>query len=270
VNKLSVEEVPIKLGNEVDVFEERGILRTGDERLDDFLNLQRGIPIMIAGEAYTGKTTLAMSISLETLSRGGRVFYVDSEHGVLGKRIAQMCSARGIELNLVKRRMRVLRVNRLSGLSKYLRYASTKYDLIVVDSISRLVINDSRASTSNLKSLENSVTRAYNILSESVTRLVERNGSLIVINEVIPRTESKDVFHTLKLSLDKLTVLTKIIVCMTMKRGRRLLYLERHPFKPSIYEEPLFIEYKITNKGVEYISRVQVEKGMIHYYVDVY
>lgn len=270
MNSLSIKEIPIKLGNEIDIFEEKRGLYTGDERLDNFLNLQQGIPIMIAGEAYTGKTTLAMSISLETLSRGGRVFYVDSEYGVLGKRITQMCSNRNIKTDLVRKRMRVLRINRLGDLSKYLRYASTKYDLVVIDSISRLIINDSRLNINDFRSLENSVTKAYNILSESVTNLVKRNGSLIIVNEVIPKAEGKDAFYTLKLSLGKLTVLTKIIICMIMKKGKRLLYLERHPFKASIYEEPLFIEYKITNKGIKYIGRVYVERDIIHYYVDVY
>lgn len=265
-----IEEIPIEYGNEIDVFKEKDILSTGDERLDEFLSLQRGIPTMIAGPAYTGKTTLAISLSLETLLKGGRVFYVDSEYGVIGSRVAQMCNVRRMSLDLVKRRMRILRINELNELSKYLKYACAEYDLVVIDSISRLILKSSRASTNNLESLERLIAKAYGILCECVATLAERNRTLVVVNEIIPKAESGEAFYTLKVSLARLAVLTKIIVCMIMKEGKRFLYLERHPFKASVYEEPVFIEYRITGKGLEYVGKAYVKKGVVRYHVDIY
>jgi len=268
--KLLAEEIPVKLSGEIDVFEnkKREILSTGDTRLDEFLSLQRGIPIMIAGAAYTGKTTLALSISLDALAKGNKVFYIDSECGVLGNRIIQMCNARNINLSLVKERMKILRISKLEKLSEYLKYASDKYDLVIVDSISRFIMGGMRTDTKSLESLEGLISKAYITLNESIIALSKRNGTLLVINEIIPKAK-KDIFYTLTISLTRLAVLTKIIVCLITKRDKRFLYLERHPFKASIYEEPLFVEYRITNKGLEYLGKVHLDKGMIQYHVDI-
>ena len=265
------EEIPVRLNGEIELFKKTKILKTGDALIDEFLSLESTLPIMIAGSPYTGKTTLAISIASSTIAEGKKVFYIDTEYGFSGTRLKQICKARSLDENNITRNMKVLRIDNLDLLFRYVKYACRRYDLIIIDSISRPIIKEmNKQIMKEGKTDEKILIKAYNLLHEAIVELSEREKSIMFTNEIIPKIEKEDVFYTLKLSFNKLAVLAKIIIGMIMRKGRRFMYIERHSFKPSVYEYPVFIEYKIDDSGIRYLNKVYIERDKISYYVEVY
>ncbi len=268
----------IKLDGEVDLeVEENDILRVGDPKLDEAFSLERGTSILIFGPPFTGKTTLALTISINEIKESrGRVFYIDTENGVSPYRVKAMLNSHGISLQESKFKLKLLRVFSLREALGYASYAiKNDFSLIVIDSLSRLFYIEAH------KHNETEVSEViYNALNELQKEAYERNSTIIITSE------SKDVeeqtldleslnphqllaLHKYPWPLTSLGSLAKIAVGLIMLKGRRYAFIERHRSKPSVYEDLRYYEFCISNEGIKYVGSVEFIGSKVAYKVSI-
>lgn len=117
------------------------MIRTNIKKLDQFLSgsIKNGIIVDIFGSSGTGKTQLAMQISISALQNGGQVLFQDTTGGFRPERMMEMMNARNIKLDLLDK----VSVGRLTNTSEQIQYLkkiknNSDFSLIVIDNITDL------------------------------------------------------------------------------------------------------------------------------------
>lgn len=266
-------EIVVRRMGEVDLLEENEhTLETGDSEIDEFLSLEVGVPIMVFGTAFVGKTTLCTSIAVSAISNGHRVLYIDSERGLSIRRLRTISRARHIDWNLIRRGLKVMRIYDIETIVKYVEEAyEDHFDLVIIDSMSRPFLRELHARS--LGELENKYELlAHNIYSRLAyisDRLIEEDKSLIFVSESKYNRRKDNKFYVPPVPFPAISVIAKIGIGMFLKNGRRYMFIERHSSRPAVYESNEFLEFRIVENGLEYVSRVCIEKDRLSYYLPV-
>ena len=271
---LSIEN--LRLEGEVDLTEEDMVVDIGDPVLTDALFIERGILTLIFGHAFTGKTTLALAASINEAANAGRVFYIDTENGVSPARVRKLLSARGITLDAIKGKLKLIRAFELREVLGYAGYAmKMRYSLIVIDSISRVYLAESRK-----RDREEVAHDIYVALNDLQRRAAEEGATIILTSETCKKQpsvvdlEGLNPHQLLALNespwpMEALGSLAKIAIGLLIVNGRRYAYVERHRSKPSIYEDLRYYEFKIVESGLKYVGSVEFMGSKVAYRVPV-
>ncbi|RLE89756.1 MAG: hypothetical protein DRJ49_02030 [Thermoprotei archaeon] len=266
-------EVVIRRMGEVDLLEEGGYtLETGDEDIDEFLSLEIGVPILIFGTAFVGKTTLCTTIAISAVSKGQKVLYIDSERGLNPRRLRIISKTRKLRWNLLTKRLKVMRIYNVDSIVRLVEEAyENQFDLIIIDSISRPFLRELYA-----KSIEE-LEGKYELLTHNIysrlayisDKLMEEDRSLILVSESKYGKRKGDKFYIPPIPFPSISVIAKIGIGMFIKKGRRFMFIERHCSRPAVYESNEFLEFKIAEHGLEYVSRVCIDRDKICYYLPI-
>jgi len=116
------------------------MIETGIKKLDDFLigGIKKGTITDIFGARGTGKTQLAMQISINSLHYGD-VFFQDTTGEFRPERLIEMIKARNMEPNLLER----IKVGRVTNTAEQIQYLKkithmNNFSLIIIDNVTDL------------------------------------------------------------------------------------------------------------------------------------
>ena len=116
------------------------MISTGIKKLDHFLGggIKSGIITDIFGATGTGKTQLAMQITINSLLQGGQVLFQDTTGKFRPERMLDMIKTRNLEQNILDR----VKVGRITNASEQIQYLSkikeTNFSLVVIDNVTDL------------------------------------------------------------------------------------------------------------------------------------
>src|SRR3989304_5041355 len=116
------------------------MISTGIKKLDHFLGggIKSGIITDIFGATGTGKTQLAMQITINSLLHGGQVLFQDTTGQFRPERMLDMIKTRNLEHNMLDR----VKVGRITNASEQIQYLSkikeTNFSLVVIDNVTDL------------------------------------------------------------------------------------------------------------------------------------
>ncbi|MGQ0791466.1 MAG: ATPase domain-containing protein [Nitrosopumilaceae archaeon] len=116
------------------------MISTGIKKLDHFLDggIKSGIITDIFGATGTGKTQLAMQITINSLLQGGQVLFQDTTGQFRPERMLDMIKTRNLEPNILDR----VKVGRITNASEQIQYLSkikeTNFSLVVIDNVTDL------------------------------------------------------------------------------------------------------------------------------------
>jgi len=115
------------------------MIPTGAKKLDKFLGggIKNGIITDIFGANGTGKTQLAIQISVNCLEQGGHVFFQDTTGNFKPERMHQVMKNRNMDVSLMDK-VKVARITNTSEQIKFLSKINSNFDLIVIDNVSDL------------------------------------------------------------------------------------------------------------------------------------
>ena len=116
------------------------MISTGIKKLDNFLGggIKNGIITDIFGSTGTGKTQLAMQITINSLLQGGQALFQDTTGQFRPERMLEMIKNRNLEQNILDR----VKVGRITNASEQIQYLSkikeSDFSLIVIDNVTDL------------------------------------------------------------------------------------------------------------------------------------
>ncbi|RLE77992.1 MAG: hypothetical protein DRJ39_02065 [Thermoprotei archaeon] len=251
------EELKIYVKGEVDLDRTPDFMSTGVPEIDDFLKISYGTVSMFFGTPFSGKTTICLSIALNELAKNKKVLYIDSENGVFPSRIHQMASRSKIgNLNNLK----LLKLYSLNEVLKYAKNFMNNYDIVIIDSFSRPFLKSLHArSTRELEEkYQEKLVKSYDILTDLAGQVYSENKSLILVSEIkkIKRLKSKKDLKMLNFELPfaNILFLAKNAYGVVVYDDTRVLYIDRHLFKPSFYEDGRVLVFEINDEGLEYVK----------------
>ncbi len=116
------------------------MVSTGIKKIDQFLDVgnKNGIIIDVFGATGTGKTLLAMQISINSLLQGGSVLFQDTAAKFRPERMVDLIKSRDLDPNLLDK-IKVARITNTSEQIKYLsKIKENDFSLVIIDNITDL------------------------------------------------------------------------------------------------------------------------------------
>ena len=116
------------------------MISTGIKKIDQYLDggIKNGTITDIFGETGTGKTQLAMQISINSLLTGGTVLFQDTTGKFRPERMLDLIKSRELDPNLLDR-VKVARITNTSEQIKYLsKIKENDFSLVIIDNITDL------------------------------------------------------------------------------------------------------------------------------------
>ena len=116
------------------------MISTSIEKLDRFLGggIKNGIILDIFGARGTGKTHLAIQISLNSLKNGGEVFFLDTSGGFRPERMLEIIKSKNLDPVLLDK----VRVGRATNTYDQINFISkiseSNFSLIIIDNVTEL------------------------------------------------------------------------------------------------------------------------------------
>lgn len=117
------------------------MIGSGLKKLDEFLNggIKNGIITDIFGANGTGKTQLAIQISINSLKEGGKILFQDTTNEFRPERMLEIVKRRKLESNLLDR----VTVARITNTAEQIGYISKikeirDFSLVVIDNVTDL------------------------------------------------------------------------------------------------------------------------------------
>ena len=116
------------------------MISTGLQKLDTFLSggIPNGVIIDIFGGNGTGKTQLALQLSINSIKNGGNVLFLDTTGGFRPERILEIQKKSNLDINLLDK----ITVSRITNTSEQINLLNTltenNFSLIVIDNVTDL------------------------------------------------------------------------------------------------------------------------------------
>ena len=123
------------------------MILTGLQKLDTFLSggIPNGVIIDIFGGNGTGKTQLALQLSINSIKNGGNVLFLDTTGGFRPERILEIQKKSNLDINLLDK----ITVSRITNTSEQINLLSTltenNFSLIVIDNVTCLLYTSDAA-----------------------------------------------------------------------------------------------------------------------------
>jgi len=129
------------------------MISTGIKKIDQFLDggIKNGIITDIFGATGTGKTQLAIQISINSLLQGGNVLFQDTTGKFRPERMLDFIKSRNLDPNILDR----VKVARITNTSEQINYLSKikedSFALVVIDNITDLFSYEFSKDVQNLE-----------------------------------------------------------------------------------------------------------------------
>ena len=129
------------------------MISTGINKLDSLLGggIRGGMITDIFGATGTGKTQLTMQISINSLSDGGQVLFLDTTGQFRPERMLDLIKIRNLDPNLLDR-VKVARITNSSEQIKFLsKIKENDFSLVVIDNVTDLFSFEYKKEDQNLE-----------------------------------------------------------------------------------------------------------------------
>jgi len=186
------------------------LICTGIKKLDEILGggIRNGLITDIFGEAGTGKTQLAMQISVNSLLQGGKILFHDTTGEFRPERMLEMMESNNNNSNLLNN-VEVARITNVAEQKKFLTKLNEKnnFSLFIIDNVTSLFSFEYSKVNQSLerdKSLMEYVHNLSTIAIENKIPIIMTNGITSFDNmdkEIFYR--SIDIFTQIKIKLSK-------------------------------------------------------------------
>jgi len=215
------------------------MIPTGIKKLDKFLGggIKNGIITDIFGANGTGKTQLAIQISVNCLEQGGHVFFQDTTGNFKPERMHQVMKNRNMDVSLMDK-VKVARITNTSEQIKFLSKINSNFDLVVIDNVSDLFSFEYSKDEVSLE--KNQSIMKY---MHSLSKIIIQNKIPTVITNMI-RTIDNTEKENLEKSVSKFTHM-KIKLS---KKGTKYIAKSYSPF------QEIEFDYKISLDGFQELS----------------
>ncbi len=261
------EELKVYLKGEVDLEKEAEFLSTGVPEIDGFLEIPYGSTSMFFGPPFSGKTAFCLSIALSEAVKGKKVLYIDTENGVFPARVLRMAENRNFP-NLDN--FKLLKIYTLNEVLKTAASSLDRYDIVIIDSFSRPFLKDLHAKSREEleEKYHQRLLEVYDVLTDAAGVIYNKSKSLILVSEIkrIRKLKTKRDIKLLNFDLPfaNLLYLAKNAYGLVVYDGMRVLFIDRHQFKPSFYENLRILVFEIEDGGVKYVKEgTFTEEGLI-------
>ena len=214
------------------------MIKTGIGKLDQLLKggIRSGIITDIFGATGTGKTQLAMQISVNSLEAGGRVFFLDTTGKFRPERMLDFIKSRDLDPKLLDN-VKVFRTTNTSEqISNLSKIKEDDYSLVVIDNITDLFSFEYTKEDQNLE--KNSIFMRY--MHDLSFNAIQNNLPVIITN-MIRSFGDKEVEN-----FEKPIELYTHVKIHLFKNGKKHF----GKIYPALLEEKEF-EYQITKNGLE-------------------
>ena len=214
------------------------MISTGIKKLDQILDggIKNGIITDIFGARGTGKTHLAMQISINSLQNGGTVLFLDTTGEFRPERMLEIIKTRHLEPSLLEN----VKVGRVTNTGEQIQYLSKikemdNFSLIIIDNITDLF---SFEYSKELQVLEKNVLFMRYMHDLSLIA-IQKRIPIIITNMIrkIDKTEKENLYNSISL-------FTHLKINLIKKDAKYF-----GEIMPSFQEKRLF-SYLITEEGL--------------------
>lgn len=213
------------------------MISTGLKKLDQYLGggIKSGIITDIFGATGTGKTQLAMQISLNSLLQGGRVLFQDTTGQFRPERMFDLIQTHNLEPNLLEN----VKVGRITNTSEQIQYLSkikeNEFSLVIIDNVTDLFSFEFAKEEQILE--RNTTFIQYMHELSSIT--IEKKLPIVVTNMI------RKIDDLEKENMDKSISLFTHIKIKLLKKGTKYF----GEILPYFIQKKEF-EYQITKEGL--------------------
>jgi DNA repair protein RAD51 len=213
------------------------MISTGLKKLDQYLGggIKSGIITDIFGATGTGKTQLAMQISLNSLQQGGQVLFQDTTGQFRPERMFDLIQTYNLEHNLLEN----VKVGRITNTSEQIQYLSkikeNEFSLIIIDNVTDLFSFEFPKEEQILE--RNTIFIQYMRDLSSIT--IEKNLPIVITNMI------RKIDDLEKENMEKSINLFTHIKIKLVKKGSKYF----GEVLPSFVQKKKF-EYQITKEGL--------------------
>jgi DNA repair protein RAD51 len=213
------------------------MISTGLKKLDQYLGggIKSGIITDIFGATGTGKTQLALQISLNSLLQGGQVLFQDTTGQFRPERMFDLIQTYNLEPNLLEN----LKVGRIINTSEQIQYLSkikeNSFSLVIIDNVTDLFSFEFPKEEQILE--RNTTFIQYMHDLSSIT--IEKNLPIVITNMI------RKIDDLEKENMEKSINLFTHIKIKLLKKGTKYF----GEILPSFIQKKEF-EYQITKKGL--------------------
>jgi DNA repair protein RAD51 len=214
------------------------LISTGIKKLDQILDggIKNGIITDIFGARGTGKTHLAMQISINSLQNGGTVLFHDTTGEFRPERMLEIIKTRHLEPSLLEN----VKVGRVTNTGEQIQYLSKikemdNFSLIIIDNITDLF---SFEYSKELQVLEKNILFMMYMHDLSLIA-IQKRIPIIITNMIrkIDKTEKENLYNSISL-------FTHLKINLIKKDAKYF-----GEIMPSFQEKRLF-SYLITEEGL--------------------
>lgn len=214
------------------------MISTGIKKLDQILEggIKNGIITDIFGARGTGKTHLAMQISINSLQNGGTVLFLDTTGEFRPERMLEIIKTRHLEPSLLEN----VKVGRVTNTGEQIQYLSKikemdNFSLIIIDNITDLF---SFEYSKELQVLEKNILFMRYMHDLSLIA-IQKRIPIIITNMIrkIDKTEKENLYNSISL-------FTHLKINLIKKDAKYF-----GEIMPSFQEKRLF-SYLITEEGL--------------------
>ncbi len=217
------------------------MISTGIKKIDQFLDggIRNGIITDIFGATGTGKTQLAMQISINSLLQGGSVLFQDTTGKFRPERMLELIKSRNLDPNLLDR-VKVARITNTSEQIKYLsKIKENSFSIVIIDNITDLFSYEFSKEEQNLE--KNIIFMKY---MHALSLIAIQNKLPILVTNMIRKFEDLE-----RENMDKSISMFTHVKIQLFKKGTK--YFGK--IIPSLIQKKEF-EYQITKEGLMDVS----------------
>ena len=213
------------------------MISTGLKKLDQYLGggIKSGIITDIFGATGTGKTQLALQISLNSLLQGGQVLFQDTTGQFRPERMIDLIQTYNLEPNLLEN----IKVGRITNTSEQIQYLSkireNEFSLVIIDNVTDLFSFEFAKEEQTLE--KNTTFIQYMHELSSIT--IEKKLPIVVTNMI------RKIDDLEKENMDKSISMFTHVKIKLLKKGTKYL----GEIFPSFIKKKEF-EYQITKEGL--------------------
>jgi len=213
------------------------MISTGIKKIDQFLDvgIKNGIITDIFGATGTGKTQLAMQISINSLLQGGSVLFQDTSGKFRPERMLDLIKSRDLDPNLLDR-VKVARITNTSEQIKYLsKIKENGFSLVIIDNITDLFSYEFSREEQNLE--KNIIFMQY---MHDLSLIAFQKKLPIIVTNMIRKFDDVE-----RENMDKSISMFTHVKIQLFKKGTK--YFGK--IIPSLIQKKEF-EYQITKEGL--------------------
>ena len=166
------------------------MISTGLQKLDNFLSggIPNGVIIDIFGGNGTGKTQLALQLSINSITNGGNVLFLDTTGGFRPERILEIQKKLNLDVNLLDK----ITVSRIINTSEQINLFKTlkenNFSLIVIDNVTDLFSYEYKTNKSIFEKNSLFMKYMHDLSTYAITQKIP-----IVITNMIRNMDDKEI-----------------------------------------------------------------------------